>query len=270
MPSVPRSMGEELVNPVEAYVNSRAGSLDPTGFSRTREIQEKVKHYGGFRLVIVNDRSGSTESPISVKDSNESGGRRYSTVIKEERRVNFLVLEALELFGKLARQQQSTMAPPPLNIETQILGFPGDNWSPVTVIKPLSTELTNKDRLATHRALSTSGGGTPDGEALRWVREQLTLEDKRRLKEKDLLMIVIVNADGGSENPAAVRRELDLLTEMGVVVKGRGLGENVWQIVDTYTPYGSCGDIDTYPEFVGDEIIQAVKQLAPKRVGRVS
>lgn len=270
MPSVPRSMGEELVSPVEAYVSAKAGSQDPAGFSRTREIQEKIKHYGGFRLVIINDRSGSTGIPISVQDANEPTKRRNSTTIKEERRVNFLVLEALELFAKLARQQQSTMAPPPLNIETQILGFPGDNWDrPVSVIKPLSTELTNKDRLATHRALSTSGGGTPDGEALRWVREQLTPADKKRLKEKDLLMIVIVNADGGSDSPDHVRRELDELTEMGVVVKGRGLGRSVTQIVDTYAPHGSCGDIDTYPEFVGDEIIQAVKLLAPRRVGRV-
>ena len=57
---------------------------------------------------------------------------------------------------------------------------------------------------------------------------------------------------------------------MGVIVKGRGLGKSVTEIVQTYAPHGSCGDIDTYPEFVGDEIIQAVKQLAPKRVGRVS
>jgi hypothetical protein len=268
MPSVPRSMGEELANPVEAFVSARAGSLDPMGFSRTREIEEKTKHYGGFRLVIVNDRSGSTGRPISVRDASEPTKRRNSTTIKEERRVNFLVLEALVLFQKLARQQQSTMAPPPLNIETQILGFPGDS-GPVTVIKPLSTELTNKDRLATHRALSTSGGGTPDGEALRWIREQVTPADKKRLKEKDLLMIVIVNADGGSDSPDHVRRELAELTEMGVIIKGRGLGKNVTEIVQTYAPHGSCGDIDTYPEFVGQEIIEAVKKLAPKRVGRV-
>ncbi|GEM_PF-6594821 len=271
MPSVPRSMGEELVNPVEAFVSARAGSLDPTGFSREREIQDKIKHFGGFRLVIVNDRSGSTGEQRAERDKKDPTKWRSFTVIKEERRVNFLVLEALELFGKLARQQQSTMAPPPLNIETQILGFPGDyKVGPVTVIKPLSTELTNKDRLATHRALSTSGGGTPDYKALQWIREQLTPQDKKRLKEKDLLMIVIVNADGGSDSPNDVRRELGLLTEMGVIVKGRGLGKSVTEIVQTYAPHGSCGDIDTYPEFVGDEIIQAVKQLAPKRVGRVS
>lgn len=253
MPSVPRSMGEELVNPVEAYVSVRAGAVDQMGFSRTWEIEEKIKHYGGFRLVIVNDRSGSM------------AGEK----IKKERRVNFLVLEALALFQKLAKQQQSTMAPPPLNIETQILGFPGDNGKPITLIKPLSTELTNKDRLTVHRALSTSGGGNYDEYALKLIREQLTPDDQKRLKEKDLLMIVIINGDGGVVSPMAVQTELASLTEMGVIVRGRGMGKYVQDIIDAYAPYGSCGDIDTYPEFVAQEIIEAVKKLAPKRVGRV-
>ncbi len=271
MPSVPQSMGEDLTDVVEAYASVRAGAMDPSGFSRSREINEKIQHYGGFRLVIVNDRSGSTDSPINIKDKSAKNGWRMSSIIKEERKVNYLVLEALAMFQKLAKQQQSTMAPPPLNIETQILGFPGDNYGiPVTEIKPLSKELTNKDRLATHRALSTSGGGTPDGDALRWVREQLSEDDLKRLKSKDLLMIVIVNADGGSDNSDQVRRELDRLSGLGVIVKGRGLGESVTQIIDTYAPDGSCGSIDSYPEFVAKEIIEAVQRLAPKRVGRVT
>ena len=75
-------------------------------------------------MVIVNDRSGSTDSPINIREKNVKNGWRISSVIKEERKVNYLVLEALSMFQKLAKQQQSTMAPPPLNIETQILGFP--------------------------------------------------------------------------------------------------------------------------------------------------
>ena len=271
MPSVQQSMGEDLIDPVEGYVSVKAGAMDPSGFARTREINEKIQHYGGFRLVIVNDRSGSTDSPINIRDKNAKNGWRISSVIKEERKVNYLVLEALSMFQKLAKQQQSTMAPPPLNIETQILGFPGDSYGiPVTEIKTLSKELTNKDRLATHRALSTSGGSTPDGDALRWIREQLSESDLKRLKSKDLLMIVIVNADGGSDDSSQVERELRQLNNLGVIVKGRGLGESVTQIIDTYPPDGSCGSIDSYPEFVAQEIIEAVQRLAPKRVGRVT
>ena len=271
MPSVQQSMGEDLIDPVEGYVSVKAGAMDPSGFARTREINEKIQHYGGFRLVIVNDRSGSTDSPINIRDKSSRSGWRISSVIKEERKVNYLVLEALSMFQKLAKQQQSTMAPPPLNIETQILGFPGDSYGiPVTEIKPLSKELTNKDRLATHRALSTSGGSTPDGDALRWIREQLSESDLKRLKSKDLLMIVIVNADGGSNDSSQVERELRQLNNLGVIVKGRGLGESVTQIIDTYAPDGSCGSIDSYPEFVAQEIIEAVQRLAPKRVGRVT
>ena len=59
------------------------------------------------------------------------------------------------------------------------------------------------------------------------------------------------------------------MNNLGVIVKGRGLGESVTQIIDTYALDGSCGSIDSYPEFVAQEIIEAVQRLAPKRVGRV-
>ena len=139
MPSVPQVWGDDLIDAVEGFVSVRVGAMDPSRqFLRTREINEKIQHYGGFRLVIINGRSGSTDSPINIRDQSSKtvGG---SLSYQERRKVNYLVLEALSMFQKLAQQQQSTMAPPPLNIETQILGFPGDSYGiSVAEIKPLS------------------------------------------------------------------------------------------------------------------------------------
>lgn len=271
MPSVPRSEGENLIDVVEASISLRSGDPDPGGFSREVEVAEKLEYYGGFRLVIVNDMSGSVESQIDVSDSSSPTGKRLTTVFEEQRRVNFIILEALDRFKRMIEQRRGTLLMP-FDVETEIMAFSGagpNARSTITISKPLSTELTNRDRLGVWKTLSQPGGWTPDHQALRHIRESLTPQDLDRLQRKDLLMIVIVNADGGSDSPTQVQAELKQLRKLGVIVKGRGITSGGQQMEATYAPDGSWGEVDSYPDFVAHTVIPEIKKLAPKRIGVV-
>ncbi|MBI2523803.1 VWA domain-containing protein [Candidatus Peregrinibacteria bacterium] len=78
------------------------------------------------------------------------------------------------------------------------------------------------EQVKLYRALdAAAGSSTPDHQALRMIREEITRSPS--IADPAMHRAVIVFADGGSDRPRAVREELTALHEQGVIAAGFGM-----------------------------------------------
>jgi len=254
------SEGDELENPVEAWIDIKAGETDPTGFKKFAKKIERFQVYGGFDCILVADKSGSM-----VETDSQTGKPKW----QEQQRFLFLAAEGLHRFALLARQNQIRMLNK-IDVRTSLITFRAGGAKPVLA---LSENWGPKEQLVLWRALQENiGGGTPDhlglaaarqlieedtaqskikenvnvveavgltnaakeveatyypngkcletvSEAPEWAAQRIIANVQRlypqkvkgpkaRNVEKKRLRLIIVTADGGSDNKAAVQQEL--------------------------------------------------------------
>lgn len=251
---------DELEEPVEAYIDIKAGEAEPGGFKKYEKKIEKVQEYGGFDLIMVCDKSGS------MKESDPSTGEEKW---REQQKFAYLVLEGLHKFSHYCKMHRVKLLNP-IDVRTGLISFQAGKHD---VILSLSDKWGPKEQYEVWQKLQENvGGGTPDHLGIK-AAQKMILEDiekqkdKRKEGAKKRLRLVVITADGGSDNKNAVQSALKDLREEDVVVEGAGLTEAAKEIEATYYPYGKClKSVREAPEWVAEKIINQVQKLYPRKV----
>jgi uncharacterized protein YegL len=220
----------------QAYADIESGVEAPK-VMRDFEGQEIVENIPGrFRIRLVGD--------LSVSMNGEK--------LKVQRQTAQLVLEALKEFSDLLDENRAALSVD-LDIQSEVVTFGTGDLT--KVVKPLSKELTEKQRIEAFKALSKTGGSTNDFDALRIIEDEIRAEvaenpqyvsDLRRDKVRE---IVIVFSDGASDNAGMVQTKLETLRGMGVKVIGVGITNEAKSILSTYAPDAQvCSDASQLPK----------------------
>jgi hypothetical protein len=235
---VEMSRGQELDDPVAAYIDIHSGSLDPTGFERKRIVEEKKQYYGGWDLEIIADGSGSMNDPL--------GGRLKHKV---QRDMSYLLHRALHRFSQEAQRRKLRLITP-LKIRSSQFMFRG---SDVEEIKALSDQFTPPQMALLWKESSKNvGGGTPAHLGLQRVFDTITDDEKQLLREKKLLKVVALISDGGYDNQTKVDDLTSQLQELNVVVAE-------FHITDAKS-------LDDLPQNVAEKVIEQARSLMPERI----
>jgi len=191
----------------QALIDLAKGITDPTVF---REFEGRVRRQevpSTFEATAVLDRSGSMDQ----------GGKK-----EEQRRAAILLMEALREFMEMPEVKNNLLAPQ-LRTLSEIRSFGGTNEN--VVVKPLSAELTEKQRIETFKTLgSCPGGATEDYISLGQIIDDMKKRDKgepgylENVKSRAIKKLIIIFSDGASSNESEFSRRKSELEQMGVKV----------------------------------------------------
>ncbi len=223
-PKLPSAEGDILIRPAEAVAAVKTGNLEPEVW-QTIEVKKSVKkHFGEFDVTVVGDRSGSMD------ESDDEGNVKMI----EQKKAMVLILEALREFSKDLDDARGHLEED-LNVRTEAWSFGSEKE--LGILKPLSSDLTEKQRVAVYKALDdTSGENTCDFLALEGIENNLDPGDIDRITQGKLKKIVIVLSDGLSSDPDRVQAVLRRLRGKGIVVVGVGITKGGESIRQTYAP----------------------------------
>ena len=228
----------------ESYVESKAGGK-PQAFreiSRTRKEQEG---YGSLDMTLVNDLSSSMNE---------------GSKMPMDRKSAILFLEALADFQKEIRDaeyESGVSLGLEVRTETRAFGDFGD-----AELKPLSPDLSEKDRIAIWKRLHKGTGGTPDYLSLETIEKSLTPEYEEELRSKRKRKVVVVLSDGESQDAARVQRSCEKLRQKGIIVLGFGMTASGIAVKETYKPDAEViEDIRTLPKAMQKVILKYTKDL---------
>ena len=191
----------------QAIADLSRGISDPPIF---RDFEGRVKREevpSVFEATAVLDRSGSMES----------GGRK-----EEQRRAAILLMEALREFMETPEVRDNLLNPD-LKTLSEIRSFGGTNEN--VLVKPLSSELTEKQRVEVFKTIGTCpGGSTEDYISLGQIIDEMKQRDKsipgylENVKTSAIKKLVIVFSDGASSNEGEFSRKKSELETMGAKV----------------------------------------------------
>jgi len=155
----------------------------------------------------------------------------------------------------------------PIDIRSGLVSFQAGG---AAVELPLGSTWGPKEQYQVWKALQKNvGGGTPDHLGLDSARQVINQDIAQNPREKKRLRLVIVGADGGSDNKSATMRAKETLKSIGAVVKAAGIGAGAKEVEATYYPDGKNLDsFEDIPDFVAEEIIAEAKKLYPKKIRR--
>lgn len=232
-PHYPVVEGDEIVGHAGAIAAVHAGDLEPAVWEVYDTVEKKHKQVGSFNLRLVADVSGSMEGPKATA----------------QRAAMMLCLEALAEFqSELA--DLNTNLTEPLIVQTAVHSF-GDT---ATTHKLLGTELSEKDRVETYRALqNTNGGSTCDYLALADILAGVTPEHTEQIANGKVRDIVVVMTDGESSDAPETKRLTAELRAKGLVVVAIGVLKEGAAAVATYA--------HSDPEQQGAVVCESVERL---------
>lgn len=248
---------DELVDPVEAALDIEAGEAEPGGFAKHEQKIEREQIYGGFDEIKVVDKSGS------MRETNpKTGIPKY----KEQQAFIFLNMDALYAAAQEFKRQHIQLISP-IDVRCALISFQA---SGAAVELPLSSAWGPKEQYKVWKALQKNvGGGTPDNLGLNAAQKIIEEDVAQNPQEKKRLRLVIVGADGGSDNKAATMQAKEALKSTGAVVKAAGIGSGAREVEATYYPDGKNLDsFEDLPDFAAEEIIAEAKKLYPRKVKR--
>lgn len=242
LPKYPLPEGDSLAYPAEAVVRTRAGEADPDVWEDAEYREKDDTLVGDFDVTVVGDVSGSME------------GKKADA----QRLAIALVLEALAEFSDELDDRRTELRHD-LHVRTEGLVF-GDG---AECVKALSEELSEKERVATHKRLGNpNGSSTRDFLALEELLSGLSGEDIEKLEAGKLKKIVIVMTDGESDDSSRVQVALGKLREAGVIVVGIGILKEGKSALVTYAPEAKlCERIDDLPNILGGLLKEHLKTL---------
>lgn len=240
----------------QTYMDVRAGVQNPRtmkDFEGTL-IDENIPT--NFEITIVADRTSSMQ---------------YGAKIPEQRRSCLLLMEALKEFSDITEEQGPLV--PHLGVRSEVVSF-GDNPQRTEVLKPLSKELSEKQRVEVFKSLAIADSGTNNEEVLfarimSSIREEGVTDSAylSKIKSGKLRKFVIVLTDGIVGNYAATRREVEKLRELGVVVAGVGMTRDGEDAVKTYAPDGKvCYDVSKLPKTLEEMLSEYLVTLSIEKV----
>ncbi|PIR03370.1 MAG: hypothetical protein COV60_00685 [Candidatus Magasanikbacteria bacterium CG11_big_fil_rev_8_21_14_0_20_43_7] len=204
---------------VSGYIELKAGEQDP--HIGTKEVVKKKEEewFGGYEVYIAADMSGSMNQNIDGVVKRES-----------QRDMVFLLIDSCMSAAVHARKKHKQLkSPMPVKICLTIFG------ATTEVVLPITDKLGPSEQICVYRALDAAAGGmTPDDQALAMIAQQI-IEARRqeesvtnalpRKKRTDtekhywgMRRFVLAVADGGSNNPSAVKRQVAALGEQDIPV----------------------------------------------------
>ncbi len=237
--------GEELEEGAlaESYIESKAGG-EPRAFKELERAKRESEGYGVLDMTLINDLSGSMEG---VK-------------LEMDRKSKLLFLESLADFQKEIKEAEYESGIPlglEVRTETRAFGDFGD-----AELKPLSPELSEKERINIWKKLHNVSGGTPDYLSLESVLQSITPEYAEELKNKTRRRVAVILSDGESHDPERTKRVLRELRKKGVIALGLGMTESGTAVKDTYAPDAEViEDIKKLPQAVQKVILKYTQDL---------
>jgi nitric oxide reductase activation protein len=195
-------------------------------------------------VTLVADRSGSMEGEKAA----------------EQRKAVAVILETLKEFSDELDEARRDLAVD-LNVRTESWTF-GDD-AEVEMLKPLSKELTEKQRVHVYNTLAdTPGGHTKDFLALENIARELSPEDLEKIQNKKLKKILIVTSDGVSDDVPRLQKALKSLRDKGIVVIGVGITAEASAVKTSYDPGGQvCKNIPELPLTLGNLLKDHLSEL---------
>lgn len=232
----------------QTFLDVKAGIENPKTMKEFEGhlVDENIP--GKFSIRLVADQSSSMTGEKAVY----------------QRRSAILVMEALKEFSDILDTERPALGAD-LDVATELRSFGVSEGT--RLYKPLSKELTEKQRIEYFKGLLETPGGTNDFDALseieKDVRERMAkdITYEAELKSGKRREIVIVFSDGDSNNPQEAQRRAERLRDLGVKVVGLGMTSGAQSILKTYAPDGRiCYDVNDLPknlegmikEFLGD------------------
>lgn len=202
---------DELVG---GYIEVLAGEKDPLLGEREEVERTQEKWFGGYEVYVAADMSGSMNDRVD--------GVKKADV---QRDMVFLLVDSVMGSSVAVRQQEHQLkAPMPVKVGVAVFG------QKTEIVLPIAAEWTPAQQVKLYRALDAgAGGGTPDHDALGQLRQEIAqsvkAEEEARAKKLALKKhgwgmrrFVIATADGGSDNPGAVKAANDALKGDGIPV----------------------------------------------------
>lgn len=244
-PKHPLSEGEVLINPSEAVVSVLAGENEPEVWQSQEKKDLPQELFGDFDVTLVCDRS------ISMNKEQKAA---------EQKKAAILILEALKEFCDELDEMRSDLKHD-LNVRSEVWGFGG--LSEVGMLKPLSEQLTEKQRVSVYQELAqTPGDSTMDFLALEKIRDEVTPEEWRKIESKKLRKVIIVLTDGGSSDSAKVQQLLRQFETAGVAVAAIGITASGRPAETTYAPNGqTCESVENLAVVLADLLKQYLQDL---------
>ena len=191
----------------QAIADLSRGISDPQVF---RDFEGRVKREevpSVFEATAVLDRSGSMDG----------GGKK-----EEQRRAAILLMESLREFMETPEVRDNLLNPD-LKTLSEIRSFGGTNEN--VLVKPLSSELTEKQRIEVFKTIGTCpGGSTEDYVSLGQIIDEMKQRDKstsgylESVRTRTIKKLVIVFSDGASSNESEFSKKKSELETMGVKV----------------------------------------------------
>ena len=193
----------------QAYIDAKSGISDSVTQLKVKKIEHDENKPNNFEFTLVCDLS------MSMNQEDE-GGKSY-----EQRLCAILIMEALAEFEeklKIERQEKSL----DLHILTEVRGF-GDIDEG---LKQLSDTIDYKDRIKIGKRLSNcNGNSTKDFKSLSVIDNNISEEIRHKIENGDLVKIVLLITDGGSQDIRKAKKEKDALKKAGVIVIAIQIGK---------------------------------------------
>lgn len=228
----------------ESYVESKAGGKPAAFREITRSKKEEIG-YGSLDMTLINDLSGSMNEGMKLP---------------MDRKSKLLFLESLADFQKEIKEaeyESGVSLGLEIKTETRAFGDFGD-----AELKPLSPDLSEKDRIAIWKKMHNASGGTPDYLSLETVEKSINDDYAKELKEKRKRKVVVVLSDGESQDSGRVQRALDNLRKKGVIVSAFDMTSSGQAVKETYKPDAEViEDIRQLPKAMQNIILKYVSDL---------
>lgn len=240
----------------QTYMDVQAGIQNPRTMKDFEGILIDENIPTNFEITIVADRTGSMQ---------------YGAKIPEQRGSCVLLMEALKEFSDII-EEQGPLAPH-LGVRSEVVSF-GDYPQRTETLKPLSKELSEKQRVEVFKSLAMADAGTNNEEVL-FAKIMSSIQQEAvadtaylsKIKSGKLRKFVIVLTDGIVGNYAATRREVEKLRELGVVVAGVGMTIDGEDAVKTYAPDGKvCYDVSKLPKTLEEMLSEYLGTLNMEKV----
>lgn len=242
-PQYPLSEGDVLAYPAEAFTRTQAGEAEPDVWEDTETKEKEDKLVGDFDVTLVGDVSGSMAQEGKAS---------------EQRKAMTLLMEALSEFAEDLDSLRTSLDSP-LNVRTEARVF----GSGAECVKPLSSELTERDRVTLYKRLGQADGDkTEDYLALEAILNQLTDEEVEKIQAGKLKKIVIPMTDGESSDASRLKRALERLREKGVIVIGVGITPAGKPALTTYAPEAQlCEKAEDLPLVLAELLKEHLRAL---------
>ncbi len=226
-------------------IAQRSNDPLPLAFTVPQQQENIERIFGGYELYVAGDRSGSMNETDPLSNTIKKDAQRDALFLL----VDSAMQNVLEMkrAGKLKHAMPVRICGVTFGKENEIMLPLTEQWGPA-------------EQVALYRALDDcAGGSTPDHVALALLRQAMEQSPSR--DDPKMHRAVIVFADGGSDNAALVRAELQKFREEGIPVTGFGMTASGRAMEAVYAPDGRTIErIEQLPDIGVRYVVNLLKE----------